>query len=179
MRQIVLDTETSGLLLEQGHRIIEIGAVELHAGIPTGRTLHQYLDPQRDIEPGAIAVHGITSQELIGQPRFADIAEEFTWFIHGADLIIHNAPFDVGFMNAELERLGPGWARIEDYVTAITCTRALARERLPGIRHSLDNLCDYYGIDRSQRHYHGALVDAELLARVYMQLKEEERHASA
>lgn len=167
MRQIVLDTETTGLMVAQGHRIIEIGCVELVNGQPTGRTLQQYLDPERDIEPGALAVHGITREKLIGQPRFCDVAEQLLEFIRGAELIIHNATFDVEFLDAELARLGPGWGPVSDYC-AITCTRDLARKMLPGMRHRLDNLCDHFGIDRKHRTAHGALLDAQLLAAVYV-----------
>lgn len=166
MRQIALDTETTGLMVTQGHRIIEIGCVELVNGQPTGRTLQQYLDPERDIEPGALAVHGITRDELIGQPRFCDVAEQLLEFIRGAELIIHNAEFDVEFLDAELARLGPGWGPVSDYCT-ITCTRELAGKLVPGVRRSLNNLCDHFGIDRKHRTAHGALLDAQLLAAVY------------
>jgi DNA polymerase III subunit epsilon len=167
MREIVLDTETTGLLPEQGHRIIEIGAVELIGGHPTGRALQQYLDPERDIDPGAQAVHGISREMLTGQPRFRDIADELIDWLRSSRLVIHNAPFDVGFIDAELARLGPTWGHIAEFC-AICCTRAMANQRWPGHRNSLDNLCDHYGIDRSARTQHGALLDAELLTRVYL-----------
>lgn len=173
MREIVLDTETTGMLPDQGDRIIEIGAIELLYGVPTGRVLHQYLDPERGIDPGAEAVHGISREMLIGKPRFRDIAGELTDFLQGARLVIHNAPFDVEFIDMELGRLGADWGRIGDYCD-IRCTLAMSRKLLPNERHSLDHLCDYYGIDRSIRTHHGALIDAQLLTYVYLCLQREE-----
>ena len=169
-RQIILDTETTGLLVEDGHRIIEIGCVELIDHEPSGRILQQYLDPERDSDPGALAVHGIPRRALRGMPRFADIAAGLLDWLRGAELIIHNAPFDTDFLDAELQRLGPNWGRLRDHCARITCTRELARERLPGLKPSLDNLCDHYGIDRRHRTQHGALTDAQLLGAVYLAL---------
>lgn len=169
MRQIVLDTETTGLEVEQGNRIIEIGCVELVNGKPTGNTLQQYLNPDREVDPGAQAVNGMTLEKISGFPRFADAAEYLLEYLRGAELIIHNAPFDVGFLDAELRRLGDGWGPITDHCT-ITCTRELAHRELPGIRASLDNLCDHFGINRSHREQHGALLDAQLLTEVYLHM---------
>lgn len=167
MRQIVLDTETTGLDPAAGHRIIEIGAVELLDRKPTGRYAHIRLDPERECDPDATALHGLIWNDLCGRPRFADIVDGLFRFLYGAEVLIHYAPFDVGFLDAELARLGPHWGKMSDHCT-ITCTRELARARLPGIRHSLDNLCDHFGIDRRHRTRHGALVDAQLLAAVYI-----------
>ncbi len=166
MRQIVLDTETTGLEPEQGHRIIEIGCVELVERRPTGNNFHQYLQPDRRIDAGAVEVHGITNEFLADKPRFEDIVEDFIEYVRGAELLIHNAPFDVGFLNAELARL-EGWQPLEHYCT-ITDTLALARKKHPGQRNSLDALCSRYDIDNSQRQKHGALLDAEILAEVYL-----------
>ncbi len=168
-RQIVLDTETTGLEPEY-HRIIEIGAIELRDAIPTGESRQCYLDPERDIDPAATDKHGMTRadvERLSKGVRFADIAEGFLEWIRDAELIIHNAPFDVGFFNAELARLGEGWGPITDYCRSVTCTVELSRRLFPDIRHSLDPLCDHLGIDRSRRTVHGALVDAELLVLAY------------
>jgi DNA polymerase-3 subunit epsilon len=167
MRQVVLDTETTGLEVVQGHRIIEIGCVEMLNRRATGRVLHHYLNPDREIEEGAQDVHGITSESLADKPRFADIAAEFLEFVKGAELIIHNAPFDVAFLDAELERLGPEWGRIADHCTVID-TLAMAREMHPGQKNSLDALCARYGVDNSSRELHGALLDARLLMDVYL-----------
>jgi len=166
MRQIVLDTETTGLDPNEGHRIIEIGCVELVERRPTGNDFHQYLQPDRQIDAGAIEVHGITNEFLADKPRFADVVEDFIDYIRGAELIIHNAPFDVGFINAELARL-EGWGRLEEYCT-ITDTLEMARKKHPGQRNSLDALCGRYDIDNSHRDKHGALLDAEILADVYL-----------
>lgn len=167
MRQIVLDTETTGLEVSQGHRIIEIGCVELIDRKLTGRHYHQYIQPHRDIDDGALAVHGITQQFLADKPPFEQIAESFLSFIDGADLIIHNAPFDVGFIDAELKRVDP-----EGPSTASRCTiidsLTLARTKHPGQRNSLDALCQRYEVDNSSRSLHGALLDAEILAEVYL-----------
>lgn len=166
MKQIVLDTETTGLEPSLGHRIIEIGCVELRERRPTGNDFHQYLQPDREIDPGAVEVHGITNEFLADKPRFEDVVEDFIAYIDGAELIIHNAPFDVGFINAELERIG-GWQPLDHYCT-ITDTLVMAREKHPGQRNSLDALCGRYAIDNSQRQKHGALLDAEILAEVYL-----------
>ncbi|MEE4637188.1 MAG: DNA polymerase III subunit epsilon [Wenzhouxiangella sp.] len=168
MRQIVLDTETTGLEHADGHRIIEIGCLEIHDRRITDRHYHVYLNPERAVETGALHVHGITDEFLADKPRFADVAEEFLAFIRDAELIIHNAPFDVGFLNAELARLGADEAvRIEQFASVLD-TVVLARELHPGQRVSLDALCKRYEIDNSRRDLHGALLDAELLAEVYL-----------
>jgi len=166
MREIILDTETTGLEPKDGHRIVEIGCVELVNSIPTGRTWHCYLNPERDMPEQAFAVHGLSSAFLSGQPLFADKADEFLAFVESAMLVIHNAKFDFGFLNAELERASRpllAWDRIVD-------TLALARRRHPGAPASLDALCRRYGIDLSGRDLHGALLDCRLLASVYVEL---------
>jgi DNA polymerase-3 subunit epsilon len=167
MRQIVLDTETTGLEPSDGHRIIEIGCVELINRRITGNTYHQYIQPDREIDPGAIEVHGITNESLADKPRFADIAEEFLGFITGAELVIHNAPFDVGFINHELGMLSNRPGTVEDFCSIVD-TLAMARRLHPGQRNNLDALCRRYEIDNSQRELHGALLDAEILADVYL-----------
>jgi len=167
MRQIILDTETTGLEPSDGHRIIEIGCVELVNRRITGNTYHQYIQPDRVIDAGAREVHGITDQFLADKPRFADIAEEFLTFIRGAELIIHNAPFDVGFINHEFTLLGKSVAPLSDQCTIVD-TLAIARRLHPGQRNNLDALCKRYQIDNSQRELHGALLDAEILADVYL-----------
>ena len=167
MRQVVLDTETTGLEPELNHRVIEIGCVELLNRRPSGRTFHRYLNPEREIDDGALAVHGIARTDLDGQPRFAEIAEELLAFIGGAELVIHNAAFDVAFLNAELARL-PGAPRQVAAVCQVLDTLALARELHPGQRNSLDALCKRYEIDNSERELHGALLDARILADVYL-----------
>ena len=167
MRQIVLDTETTGLEWSQGHRVIEIGCVELLDRRPCGRHFHRYLRPDRRIDAGALAVHGITNEFLSEQPRFADVAEEFLAFVTGAELVIHNATFDVGFVDAELARLGEPLRRLTD-TCAVVDTLALARRLHPGQRNSLDALCKRYGVDNSSRELHGALLDARILADVYL-----------
>jgi DNA polymerase III subunit epsilon len=169
MRQIVLDTETTGLEAQRGHRIIEIGCVELVQRRPTGRTFHCYLNPDRLIDEGARAVTGIADDFLLDKPRFADIAAEFLQFIEGAEVIAHNAAFDVGFIDAELARAGLQRSRLVDY-SSVLDTLALAREKFPGQRNSLDALCKRLGVDNSHRDMHGALVDANLLADVYLAL---------
>jgi DNA polymerase-3 subunit epsilon len=166
-RQIVLDTETTGLEPSQGHRIIEIGCVEMVDRRLTRRTFHQYLQPDREIDQGAIEVHGITNEFLEDKPRFADVARDFMDFIQGAELVIHNAPFDVGFLNHELKMLGPDWGSIEAHCRILD-TLALARELHPGQRNNLDALCKRYSVDNSNRELHGALLDAEILADVYL-----------
>ena len=167
MRQIVLDTETTGLESSQGHRIIEIGCVEIVNRRLTDRRYQQYINPQREIDAGAMEVHGITLTDLAERPPFAEIAMEFVEFVRGAELVIHNAPFDVGFLNMELGLLGPAWGRTEDYCTVFD-TLPLAREMHPGQRNSLDALCRRYEINNAHRERHGALLDAELLAEVYL-----------
>lgn len=167
MRQIVLDTETTGLEPADGHRIIEIGCVELLERRLTGNTYHQYIQPDRQIDAGAIEVHGITNESLADKPRFADIADEFLDFVRGAELIIHNAPFDVGFLDHEFGLLQASPGTVADHCTVLD-TLALARRLHPGQRNNLDALCRRYEIDNSQRDLHGALLDAEILADVYL-----------
>jgi len=167
MRQIILDTETTGLEPKQGHRIIEIGCVELKNRRKTNNHYQQYLNPDREIEDGAYDVHGISNEFLADKPVFADVAREFIDFIRDSELIIHNAPFDVGFINAELKRLGRQWGKIEDHCTVID-TLLMAREMHPGQKNSLDALCKRYEIDNSQRDLHGALLDAQILLDVYL-----------
>ncbi len=167
MRQIVLDTETTGLEPKQGHRIIEIGCVELNNRRKTNNHYHQYLNPEREIEDGAYDVHGISNEFLADKPVFADAAQEFIDFIRDSELIIHNAPFDVGFINAELKRLGRQWGKVEDHCTVVD-TLFIAREMHPGQKNSLDALCKRYEIDNSQRDLHGALLDAQILLDVYL-----------
>lgn len=167
MRQIILDTETTGLEPEQGHRIIEIGCVELVNRRKSGRTFHRYLRPDREIDRGAQQVHGITNEFLAQQPRFADIVEELLEFIDGAELIIHNAAFDLAFLDAELKRL-PGPPRQMRKLCGVLDTLPLARQMHPGQRNSLDALCKRYGVDNSHRELHGALLDAQILLDVYL-----------
>lgn len=167
MRQIVLDTETTGLEPAEGHRIIEIGCVELVDRRLTRNNFHQYLQPDREIDQGAVEVHGITNEFLRDKPRFVDIAEDFVGYIRGAELIIHNAPFDVGFLDHELVERLKGADRIRD-LCQVTDTLTMARSLHPGQRNSLDALCKRYDVDNSQRDLHGALLDAEILADVYL-----------
>ncbi|MEN0044615.1 MAG: DNA polymerase III subunit epsilon, partial [Pseudomonadota bacterium] len=166
-RLIVLDTETTGLDPTDDHRIIEIGCVEIVNRRLTGRTWHRYLNPDRRIDDGAIAVHGIRNEDLADQPRFPDVADEFLEFILGAELVIHNAPFDVGFLEHELKRMQHKRRRL-DALCAITDSLKMARELHPGQRASLDALCRRYQVDNSSRELHGALLDARLLADVYL-----------
>lgn len=166
MRQIVLDTETTGLDPRQGHRIIEIACLELVNRRLTGRHLHKYLNPDREIDEGAAAVHGITLDFLADKPRFADVADEFLEFVSGAELVIHNAPFDIGFLDAELDLLGR--VPVQTVCSGVRDTLRMARELHPGKRNSLDALCERYAIDNSGRTLHGALLDTELLAEVYL-----------
>ncbi len=172
MRQIVFDTETTGLEPEQGHRIIEIGAIELVNRRRTGRQFHRYLCPDREIDPGAVQVHGLTTEFLSGQPRFEAVFAELREFVAGAELIIHNAPFDVAFLDAEMARLAKQGVIEEKLATRDVCgvldTLALARQMHPGQRNSLDALCKRYSIDNSHRDLHGALLDADLLLEVYL-----------
>lgn len=166
LRQIILDTETTGIGHENNHRLIEIGCVELIDRKLTGNHYHVYLNPERSIDEGAFRVHGISSEFLQDKPLFKDVVHEFLEFIEGTELIIHNAPFDVGFLNAEFERLQ--WPkRLHDYCPVID-TLVLAREKHPGQRNNLDALCKRYTIDNSNRKLHGALLDAEILALVYL-----------
>jgi DNA polymerase-3 subunit epsilon len=167
MRQIVLDTETTGLEVSQGHRIIEVGCVELENRRLTGQHFHRYINPQREIDPGAIEVHGITNEFLQDKPLFEHIVDEFLEFVDGAELVIHNAPFDVQFINSEFSRLGNVPAAI-DQSCPIIDTLVMARSKHPGQRNNLDALCQRYEVDNSQRDLHGALLDAEILADVYL-----------
>ncbi len=167
MRQIVLDTETTGLEPEQGHRIIEIGCVEVINRRLTRRHYHQYIRPEREIDQGAIEVHGITNEFLADKPVFSEIVDEFIQFVEGAELVIHNAPFDVGFINHEFKLLNRGLGRIDDRC-GILDSLALARAKHPGQKNNLDALCRRYSVDNSQRDLHGALLDAEILADVYL-----------
>ena len=165
-RRIVLDTETTGLNARLGDRIIEIGCVELASRRPTGKHFHRYLNPEREIEEGALRVHGITAEFLQDKPRFADVAAELLEYLAGAELVIHNAAFDVEFLNVELDRLGLG--PIERHVDGVIDTLRHARDLHPGRKNSLDALCERYQIDHSHRTVHGALLDAQLLAEVYL-----------
>lgn len=169
MRQLVLDTETTGLEVGLGHRIIEIGCVELVNRRLTGRNFHKYINPDREIDDGALEVHGITQEFLSDKPRFADIWDEFNEFLQGDELVIHNAPFDVAFLNHEIGLLNLGLPSIQDQ-SSVVDSLALAREKHPGQRNSLDALCRRYSIDNSQRVLHGALLDAEILSDVYLLL---------
>lgn len=167
MRQVVLDTETTGLEPEQGHRIIELGCIELIDRRFTQRRYHHFLCPDRDIDAAAQEVHGISQSFLADKPKFAEIAQEFLEFVEGADLVIHNAPFDVGFIDYELRLLGAEWGRIADRCRIVD-TLVLAREQHPGQKNSLDALCARYGVNNAHRVLHGALLDAEILADVYL-----------
>ncbi len=167
MRQIVLDTETTGLSTAQGHRVIEIGCVEMVNRRITGRDFHRFLHPDRDIDEGAQRVHGISLQDLETAPRFHEIAEEFLSFIAGAELIIHNAEFDVGFLDNELRLMKHPQPEIAAHATVLD-TLTMAREKHPGQRNSLDALCKRYEVDATKRDVHGALIDSELLANVYL-----------
>ena len=167
MRQIVLDTETTGLEVSQGHRIIEIGCVELVNRKLTGNHYHCYINPQREVDQGALEVHGITDEFLKDKPAFSRIAADFIDFVAGGELIIHNAPFDVGFLNSEIQRLDKDYPLV-DVSSNVIDTLVMARRKHPGQRNSLDALCQRYGVDNSQRDLHGALLDAEILADVYL-----------
>jgi DNA polymerase-3 subunit epsilon len=167
MRQIVLDTETTGLEPKQGHRIIEIGCVEMVDRRLTGNNFHIYLQPDREIDAGAIEVHGITNEFLEDKPRFSDVVDDLLSYISGAELVIHNAPFDVGFLDHELNRLNAGKPVIRD-ICGVLDTLVMARKKHPGKRNSLDALCDRYTVDNSKRDKHGALLDAEILSEVYL-----------
>ncbi|NVJ50957.1 MAG: DNA polymerase III subunit epsilon [Gammaproteobacteria bacterium] len=167
MRQIVLDTETTGLEPSQGHKIIEIGCVELIDRKLTGRHYHQYITPDRVIDQGAIDVHGITNEFLADKPRFAEVVDDFLAFVDGSELVIHNAPFDIGFLDWELKCLDRGLGKMADYCQVLD-TLVLARQMFPGQKNNLDALCRRYGIDNSHRTLHGALLDSEILADVYL-----------
>ena len=169
MRQIILDTETTGLSAEAGHRIIEIGCVELINRKITGKTYHQYINPQRELEEAAIKVHGITQQFLEDKPLFTEISLQFIEFVEGAEIIIHNAPFDTSFINSEFSRLENNTTLIEE-ISTITDTLVMARKLFPGQRNSLDALCKRFKVDNSNREWHGALLDSELLAKVYIHM---------
>jgi DNA polymerase-3 subunit epsilon len=166
-RQIVLDTETTGLEPAEGHRIIEIGCVEMIDRRLTGNNFHQYLQPDREIDAGAIEVHGISNEFLADKPRFAEVASRLLDYLRGAELIIHNAAFDVGFLNHEFGLLGQGFAGLDAHCR-VTDSLALARKKHPGQRNSLDALCKRYEVNNSHRDLHGALLDAEILAEVYL-----------
>jgi len=168
VRRVVLDTETTGMPVNDGHRVIEIGCVEVEGRRLTGRHFHIYLQPDREIDEGAIAVHGITNEDLKDKPRFKDIADEFYEFIKGAQLIIHNAPFDIGFLNNEFALIGQHERSDIAAYCDVLDTLQMARERHPGQRNSLDALCKRYGVDNSGRELHGALLDSEILADVYL-----------
>ncbi len=169
MRQIVLDTETTGIDPKSGHRIIEIGCVELVNRKLTGRHYHEYVNPQRIVEDEAIEVHGITNEFLVDKPPFAAVADSFLEFIRGAQLVIHNAPFDVGFIDHEFALLGQGHGNVYDHCSVID-TLVMARDKHPGQRNSLDALCKRYDVDNSGRVLHGALLDSEILADVYLMM---------
>ena len=166
-RQVVLDTETTGLSTADDHRIIEIGCVEIINRRLTGETFHQYINPERDIDAGAMEVHGISNESLLDKPKFAEIATDFMRFIDGAELIIHNAPFDLGFLNHELAKIDTETRHISDVATVLD-TLKLARDKHPGQKNNLNALCKRYDIDNSNRELHGALLDSEILADVYL-----------
>ena len=168
-RQIVLDTETTGLEPSQGHRVIEIGCVELVNRRLTGNNYHQYIQPDRKIDEGALQVHGISNEFLADKPRFEDIAEDLVNYLKGAELVIHNAPFDVGFLDHELKLLAQGYGTINDYCTVID-TLVMARKMHPGQKNNLDALCKRYDVSNAHRDLHGALLDAEILSHVYLRM---------
>ncbi len=170
MRQIVLDTETTGLEWKKGNRVVEIGCVEMVERRPTGRTYQQYIRPDREFEPGAQEVTGLTVEFLADKPRFGEIVDAFLEFIDGAELIIHNAAFDVGFLDNELSMLGPQYGRLRDRVNGIEDSLDMARKRYPGQRNSLDALCKRLDVNNAHRQLHGALLDSQLLAEVYLAL---------
>ncbi|TXH69437.1 MAG: DNA polymerase III subunit epsilon [Lysobacteraceae bacterium] len=169
MRQIVLDTETTGLEWKKGNRIVEIGCVELIERRPSGRTWQRYIHPEREFEPGAQEVTGLTLEFLAGKPKFGEIVDDFLAFVDGAELVIHNAAFDIGFLDHELSLLGPRYGRMSDRVR-VEDSLEMARQRFPGQRNSLDALCKRFGVDNAHRQLHGALLDAQLLAEVYLAL---------
>lgn len=167
MRQVVLDTETTGLSWEKGNRVVEIGCVEITQRRKTGRTFQRYLNPERDMELGAQEVTGLSREFLSDKPKFSEVVDEFLDFIRGAELIIHNANFDIGFLNNELSLIGPHLGRMTDHASVLD-TLAMARERFPGQRNSLDALCKRLDVNNGHRTLHGALLDAELLSEVYL-----------
>ncbi|UTW45650.1 DNA polymerase III subunit epsilon [bacterium SCSIO 12696] len=167
MRQVVLDTETTGIEISQDHRIIEIGCVELVDRKLTGKHYHQYINPEREVDQGAFEVHGISNEFLADKPLYAQVAQEFLEFIDGAELIIHNAPFDVGFMDHEFGKLKGKYKKTRDYCTVVD-TLVMARQKHPGQKNNLDALCKRYHINNAHRELHGALLDAEILAEVYL-----------
>ena len=167
MRQVVLDTETTGLEIDEGHRIIEIGCVEIVGRKVTRRHYHQYINPERDIDDGALEVHGITRQFLMDKPRFAEVWEGFLEFVDGSELVIHNAAFDIAFVNHEMKLIESSLGSLTDYCSVVDSLE-LARDRHPGQKNNLDALCKRYNVDNSQRELHGALLDAEILADVYL-----------
>lgn len=167
MRQVILDTETTGLDPKDGHRIIEVGCVEMIDRQLTGNNFHQYLKPDREIDAGAIEVHGITNEFLADKPRFVEIADDLVAYLAGAELIIHNAPFDIGFLDHELKLAGANFKRMTDYCTVLD-TLVMARDLFPGQRNSLDALCKRYDIKNDHRTLHGALLDSEILGDVYL-----------
>jgi len=169
MRQIVLDTETTGLETSQDHRIIEIGCVEIINRRITENTYHQYIQPDREIDEGAYEVHGISNEFLADKPRFEAIVDDFMAFVNGAELVIHNAPFDIGFLDHELSKLGPEWVQMKDHCS-ITDSLVMARKKHPGQKNNLDALCKRYTVNNARRELHGALLDAELLAEVYLHM---------
>lgn len=177
MRQIVLDTETTGLEPSQGHKIIEIGCVEMINRRLTGNNYHQYIQPDRDIDEGAQAVHGISNEFLADKPRFTDIVKDFIDYIDGAELIIHNAPFDVGFLNHEFHQAGQAFGKVSDYCNVID-TLVMARKMRPGKKNNLDVLCKEYNVNNAHRELHGALLDSELLAEVYLHMTGGQTHLS-
>ena len=187
MRQVILDTETTGLEWGLGHRVIEIGCIELSGRRVTDNRFHSFINPERSIDHGALEVHGISAESLLGKPKFSEIADEFLEFITGSELVIHNADFDIGFLNNELSLTGRNVGQIED-VCSVQDTLQLARNLHPGQRNSLDALCKRYGVENSHRTLHGAMLDAEILADVYLAMtggqtelsfvgKSEQRHA--
>ena len=174
MRKIVLDTETTGLSPEHGHRIVELAAIEIDGWEITQNRLHRYFNPEREVDEGAAEVHGLTLERLINEPTFDFFAHEFAEFIRDAELIIHNAPFDLAFLNAEFERTG--LPPVESFCASVTDTLVMARKQNPGKKNNLNALCERYGVDYSQRTLHGALLDTELLAEVYLKLYKRELH---
>ncbi len=167
IRQVVLDTETTGIDPREGHRMIEIGCVEMHKRRVTSNDYHQYLQPDREIDEGAQAVHGITPEFLVDKPRFSEVVDQFMEYVKGAELIIHNAPFDVGFINNELKLITSKWGRLEDHCTILD-TLVMARDKYPGQRNSLDALCKRLSVNNEHRELHGALLDSQILADVYL-----------
>lgn len=168
MRQIILDTETTGLSPKAGHRIIEIGCVELINRRLTGNHFHYYLNPGREVDPGAQAIHGITNEFLVDKPRFKEIVNNLLEYVQDAEIIIHNADFDLGFLDHELSLCGKNYLAFEEYVSSVICTLQMARNKHPGQKNNLDVLCKRYNVDNAHRELHGALLDSEILAEVYL-----------